>query len=197
MVLCQQIEYAKTDRSTCKSCKKGITKGALRIAKLIPSPKFDGYMEQWFHSACLFKVIFYFVFSFSFLSLSLCAFRVSFSLCLLLCWFTPSLQKRIISSSSQLLGFDSVRLEDQETLRQLIGEKPTSTANLTPTATELSLNSKLWELKSLLEKNCQLKELREMLQCNGIPSSGGRSHLIDKIADAMIYGVPICPICMQ
>jgi hypothetical protein len=52
----QQVQYAKTDRSTCKGCKKTIGKGTLRIAKLIPSPKFDGYMEHWFHSPCFFKV---------------------------------------------------------------------------------------------------------------------------------------------
>lgn len=50
-----QAEYAKSNRSTCRSCKSSISQGSLRIATLVQSNTFDGKMALWFHSSCFFK----------------------------------------------------------------------------------------------------------------------------------------------
>jgi hypothetical protein len=39
-----KIEYAKSSRSTCKTCKKTIDKDVLRIAKMVAATQFDGFM---------------------------------------------------------------------------------------------------------------------------------------------------------
>ncbi|KAH7415504.1 hypothetical protein KP509_14G048900 [Ceratopteris richardii] len=50
-----KAEYAKSNRSTCKSCQSIITKDSLRIARVVPATQFEGYMPMWYHASCLFK----------------------------------------------------------------------------------------------------------------------------------------------
>ncbi len=49
------IEYAKSNRSMCRTTKQKIEKGALRIGKMVQSPHFDGRMPQWHGAAAFFK----------------------------------------------------------------------------------------------------------------------------------------------
>ncbi|XP_070578606.1 poly [ADP-ribose] polymerase 1-like [Ptychodera flava] len=51
-----KAEYAKSDRSSCKKCRQGIGKGALRMAKMVQSPHFDGKIPNWYHYPCFWKV---------------------------------------------------------------------------------------------------------------------------------------------
>ncbi|KAL1190688.1 Poly [ADP-ribose] polymerase 1 [Cardamine amara subsp. amara] len=48
-------EYAKSSRSTCKTCKSAINKEGFRIGKLIQSTHFDGVMPMWHHASCVLK----------------------------------------------------------------------------------------------------------------------------------------------
>ncbi|CAH1792738.1 unnamed protein product [Owenia fusiformis] len=48
-------EYAKSDRSSCKSCKEGINKDTLRLAIMVQSAHFDGKVPNWFHVKCFWK----------------------------------------------------------------------------------------------------------------------------------------------
>ncbi|GAV61586.1 BRCT domain-containing protein/PARP domain-containing protein/zf-PARP domain-containing protein/PARP_reg domain-containing protein/WGR domain-containing protein/PADR1 domain-containing protein [Cephalotus follicularis] len=50
-----KAEYAKSDRSSCKSCKSSINKESLRLGKLVQSTKFDGLMPMWNHATCILK----------------------------------------------------------------------------------------------------------------------------------------------
>ncbi|CAH3043259.1 unnamed protein product [Pocillopora meandrina] len=52
-----KAEYAKSNRSSCKSCKDNISKDSLRLAKMLQSPHFDGKIPHWFHYNCFFKKI--------------------------------------------------------------------------------------------------------------------------------------------
>lgn len=52
-----KAEYAKSNRSSCKSCKDNISKDSLRLAKMVQSPHFDGKIPHWFHYNCFFKKI--------------------------------------------------------------------------------------------------------------------------------------------
>ena len=49
------IEYAKSNRSTCRTTKQKIEKGALRIGKMVQSPHFDGRVPQWHEAEAFFK----------------------------------------------------------------------------------------------------------------------------------------------
>ncbi|KAG6550433.1 hypothetical protein Mapa_008396 [Marchantia paleacea] len=48
-----KVEYAKSGRATCKTCNNSIAKEALRIAKVVQSFQFDGFMTIWHHMKCI------------------------------------------------------------------------------------------------------------------------------------------------
>ncbi|KAF8773148.1 Poly [ADP-ribose] polymerase 1 like protein [Argiope bruennichi] len=49
-----RAEYAITGRSSCKKCKQKIEKDSLRIAVMVQSKTFDGYLALWYHWECFF-----------------------------------------------------------------------------------------------------------------------------------------------
>ncbi|KAL7677668.1 hypothetical protein ACOME3_003908 [Neoechinorhynchus agilis] len=51
-----KCDYAKSGRAGCKHCKTTITKGALRIAKMVQSHIFDGVTPNWYHMKCFFEI---------------------------------------------------------------------------------------------------------------------------------------------
>ncbi|CAM8931406.1 unnamed protein product [Rhodiola kirilowii] len=48
-----KAEYAKSGRSSCKTCKDTIDKEALRLGKMVQSSHFDGLMPMWNHASCI------------------------------------------------------------------------------------------------------------------------------------------------
>ncbi|XP_008794292.2 LOW QUALITY PROTEIN: poly [ADP-ribose] polymerase 1 [Phoenix dactylifera] len=50
-----KAEYAKSGRSSCKSCKNSIDKDQLRLGKMVAATQFDGFMPTWNHAGCIFK----------------------------------------------------------------------------------------------------------------------------------------------
>ncbi|KAF8392236.1 hypothetical protein HHK36_022578 [Tetracentron sinense] len=50
-----KVEYAKSSRSSCKSCKNPIEKEKLRLGKMVQATQFDGFMPMWNHADCILK----------------------------------------------------------------------------------------------------------------------------------------------
>ncbi|XP_010510210.1 PREDICTED: poly [ADP-ribose] polymerase 1-like [Camelina sativa] len=50
-----RAEYAKSSRSSCKTCKSAITKETFRLGKLVQASQFDGVMPMWNHASCILK----------------------------------------------------------------------------------------------------------------------------------------------
>lgn len=50
-----KAEYAKSGRSSCKTCKSPIAKEKLRLGKMIVATQFDGFMPMWHHASCILK----------------------------------------------------------------------------------------------------------------------------------------------
>ncbi|XP_042472268.1 poly [ADP-ribose] polymerase 1-like [Zingiber officinale] len=50
-----KAEYAKSGRSSCKTCKSPIDKEQLRLGKMVTATQFDGFMPMWNHAGCIFK----------------------------------------------------------------------------------------------------------------------------------------------
>ncbi|CAL9164864.1 poly [ADP-ribose] polymerase 1-like isoform X1 [Musa acuminata AAA Group] len=50
-----KAEYAKSGRSSCKTCKSPIDRDQLRLGKTVAATQFDGYMPMWNHAGCIFK----------------------------------------------------------------------------------------------------------------------------------------------
>ncbi|KAL2321029.1 hypothetical protein Fmac_029998 [Flemingia macrophylla] len=48
-----KAEYAKSGRSSCRTCKSPIASETLRLGKMVQSTKFDGLMPMWNHAACI------------------------------------------------------------------------------------------------------------------------------------------------
>ncbi|XP_065860999.1 poly [ADP-ribose] polymerase 1 [Euphorbia lathyris] len=50
-----KAEYAKSGRSSCKTCKSPIDKEAFRLGKMVQATQFDGVMPMWNHGGCILK----------------------------------------------------------------------------------------------------------------------------------------------
>ncbi|KAK2387997.1 Poly [ADP-ribose] polymerase 1 [Trifolium repens] len=50
-----KAEYAKSGRSSCRTCKIPIASESLRLGKMVQSSKFDGLMPMWNHAQCILK----------------------------------------------------------------------------------------------------------------------------------------------
>ncbi|KAL5712187.1 NAD(+) ADP-ribosyltransferase [Ranunculus cassubicifolius] len=50
-----KAEYAKSSRSSCKTCKIPIDKELLRLGKMVQATQFDGFMPMWNHASCILK----------------------------------------------------------------------------------------------------------------------------------------------
>ncbi|KAM1539365.1 hypothetical protein FF1_004080 [Malus domestica] len=50
-----KVEYAKSSRSSCKTCKSPIEKETLRLGKMVQATQFDGVMPMWNHADCIMK----------------------------------------------------------------------------------------------------------------------------------------------
>ncbi|KAJ4805650.1 Poly [ADP-ribose] polymerase [Rhynchospora pubera] len=50
-----KAEYAKSARSSCKTCKSPIGKDQLRLGKMVVATQFDGFMPMWNHASCILK----------------------------------------------------------------------------------------------------------------------------------------------
>ncbi|XP_038887409.1 poly [ADP-ribose] polymerase 1-like isoform X2 [Benincasa hispida] len=50
-----KVEYAKSSRSSCKTCENPIQKENLRFGKMVQATQFDGFMPMWNHAACILK----------------------------------------------------------------------------------------------------------------------------------------------
>ncbi|KFK31229.1 hypothetical protein AALP_AA6G085200 [Arabis alpina] len=50
-----RAEYAKSARSSCKTCKSTINKETFRLGKLVQATQFDGVMPMWNHADCVLK----------------------------------------------------------------------------------------------------------------------------------------------
>uniref|UniRef100_A0A6L2LPT7 Poly [ADP-ribose] polymerase n=1 Tax=Tanacetum cinerariifolium TaxID=118510 RepID=A0A6L2LPT7_TANCI len=50
-----KAEYAKSGRSSCRTCKSPIPKEVLRLGKMVQSQQFDGFMPMWNHASCILR----------------------------------------------------------------------------------------------------------------------------------------------
>ncbi|KAG8099933.1 hypothetical protein GUJ93_ZPchr0013g36640 [Zizania palustris] len=48
-----KAEYAKSGRSSCKSCRSPIGKDQFRLGKMVQATQFDGFMPMWNHGSCI------------------------------------------------------------------------------------------------------------------------------------------------
>jgi len=179
-----KVEYAKSNRSKCKITNLSIPKGALRIAKMVQSQKFDGVIPIWHNFD-----------DFMNNDKAVAEFKIGCKKVIGLNEVRPDDQKRIkdlmsggCEKSDEDENLDVSELTEEEYERrkhkQLFDEE----------------SKAIWKLKDELSKSVDVAFLRSMLQLNDQPTKGGEDVLLKRCAQGMYFGaLPRCenPECIQ
>ncbi|XP_067841290.1 poly [ADP-ribose] polymerase 1 [Heptranchias perlo] len=174
------VEYAKSNRSTCKGCSKKIEKDTVRVSKKMIDPEKPqlGMIDRWYHPDCF------------------VAKRAELG-------FLPAY------SATQLNGFSTLSAEDKGELKKQLpavkseGKRKGDDVDGETTAKkkrkkeekvlkqekELKEQSQLiWSIKDQLKKCCSTNDLRELLIANKQEVPSGESAILDRVSDGMAFG---------
>uniref|UniRef100_A0A6Q2XBH0 Poly [ADP-ribose] polymerase n=1 Tax=Esox lucius TaxID=8010 RepID=A0A6Q2XBH0_ESOLU len=166
------VEYAKSNRSTCKGCEQKIEKDQIRVSKKTVDPEKPqlGLIDRWYHTACFVG------------RREELAFKAEYS-------------------ATQLKGFNTLRVEDKEELKRRLptvksegkrkadevdGEGPSKKQKEDENKKlELQL---IWSIKDKLRQYCSTNDMKELLIANGQEVPSGESNVVDSLADCMAFG---------
>uniref|UniRef100_A0A8C2XQ56 Poly [ADP-ribose] polymerase n=1 Tax=Cyclopterus lumpus TaxID=8103 RepID=A0A8C2XQ56_CYCLU len=159
------VEYAKSNRSTCKGCDQKIEKDQIRVSKKsvdAEKPQL-GLIDRWYHTACF----------------------VSRREELV---FKPEY------NAAQLKGFNALRAEDKEELKKRLPVVKTEGKRTTDEVDGASKKQKkeeedekkkldehqlIWGIKDKLKKFCSTNDMKELLIANGQEVPSGESNVGD------------------
>ncbi|KAM9355428.1 poly [ADP-ribose] polymerase 1 [Pholidichthys leucotaenia] len=181
------VEYAKSNRSTCKGCEQKIDKDQIRVSKKTVDPEKPqlGLIDRWYHTACFVG----------------CREQLAFK---------PEY------SAAQLKGFGGLREEDKEELKKRlpavksegkrkgnevdgVSKKVKKQEEDEKKKFEEQLKSQsqlIWGIKDKLRKNCSTNDMKELLIANGQEVPSGEANVLDCLADGMVFGaLEDCKMC--
>uniref|UniRef100_A0A3Q4HYH4 Poly [ADP-ribose] polymerase n=1 Tax=Neolamprologus brichardi TaxID=32507 RepID=A0A3Q4HYH4_NEOBR len=181
------VEYAKSNRSTCKGCEQKIEKDQIRVSKKTVDPEKPqlGLIDRWYHTACF----------------------VSRREELV---FKPEY------SAAQLKGFNALRAEDKEELKKRLPAVKSEGKRKTDDVDGASKKQKreeddekkkleeqlknqsqlIWGIKDKLRKYCSANDMKELLIANGQEVPSGETNVVDSLADGMAFGaLEACKEC--
>uniref|UniRef100_A0AAQ5Y165 Poly [ADP-ribose] polymerase n=1 Tax=Amphiprion ocellaris TaxID=80972 RepID=A0AAQ5Y165_AMPOC len=161
------VEYAKSNRSTCKGCEQKIEKDQIRVSKKTVDPEKPqlGLIDRWYHTACFVSR-------------------------------REELVFRPEYSAAQLKGFNALRAEDKEELKKRLPAVARLTMFLIHfrfcvCCKYLCLQSQsqlIWGIKDKLRKHCSTNDMKELLIANRQEVPSGESNVVDSLADGMAFG---------
>ncbi|KAM8847132.1 poly [ADP-ribose] polymerase 1 [Synchiropus picturatus] len=173
------VEYAKSNRSTCKGCEQKIEKDQIRVSKKTVDPEKPqlGLIDRWYHTACFVS------------RREELAFKPEYN-------------------GAQLKGFNNLRAEDKEELKKRLpavksegkrkSEEMDSVAKKMKKEEEdekkkledeLKTQSQLiWGIKDKVRKFCSTNDMKELLIANKQEVPSGESNVVDCLADGMAFG---------
>ncbi|XP_008311175.1 poly [ADP-ribose] polymerase 1 isoform X2 [Cynoglossus semilaevis] len=173
------VEYAKSNRSTCKGCLQKIEKDQIRISKKAVDPEKPqlGLIDRWYHTACFVS------------SREELVFKPEYS-------------------AAQLKGFVTLRAEDKEELKKRLPavksegkrksdevdgvskkQKKEEEEEKQKLDEQLKVQSQLiWGIKDKLKKYCSVNDMKELLIANKQEVPSGESNVIDTLSDGMAFG---------
>ncbi|KAM9435896.1 poly [ADP-ribose] polymerase 1 [Clarias gariepinus] len=174
------VEYAKSNRSTCKGCEQKIEKDQIRVSKKAVDPEKPqlGLIDRWYHTGCF----------------------VSRREELV---FKPEY------NASQLKGFAALRAEDQAELKERlpvvkaegkrkadsvdgVSKKQKKEEEEEKKQLEMRLKEQsqlIWGIKDKLKKYCSTNDMKELLIANGQDVPSGEANILDRLSDCMAFGV--------
>ncbi|KAK5903551.1 hypothetical protein CgunFtcFv8_007323 [Champsocephalus gunnari] len=182
------VEYAKSNRSTCKGCDLKIEKDQIRVSKKTVDPEKPqlGLIDRWYHTACFVS------------NREELAFKPEYS-------------------AAQLKGFNALRAEDKEELKKRLPavktegkrkgdevdgatkkQKKEEDDEKKKLEEQLKNQSQLiWGIKDKLRKFCSTNDMKELLIANSQEVPSGESNVLDCLADGMTFGaLEPCKECM-
>ncbi|XP_014061166.1 poly [ADP-ribose] polymerase 1 isoform X1 [Salmo salar] len=174
------VEYAKSNRSTCKGCEQKIEKDQIRVSKKTVDPEKPqlGLIDRWYHTACFVGRREELV-------------------------FKPEY------SAAQLKGFNTLRVEDKEELKRRLpavkskGKRKTDEVDGEGASkkkkdeeeekkkVELQMKEQsqlIWGIKDKLRQFCSTNDMKELLIANGQEVPSGESNVVDSLGDCMAFG---------
>lgn len=182
------VEYAKSNRSTCKGCEQKIEKDQIRVSKKTVDPEKPqlGLIDRWYHTGCFVE------------RRQELAFKEEYS-------------------GAQLKGFAALRAEDKEELKKRLpaiksegkrkgdevdgdgAAKKMKKENEEDQKLETQLKDQsqlIWGIKDKLKKYCSTNDMKELLIANGQDVPSGESNIVDSLADCMAFGaLKACEVC--
>ncbi|XP_047244775.1 poly [ADP-ribose] polymerase 1 [Girardinichthys multiradiatus] len=181
------VEYAKSNRSTCKGCEQKIEKDQIRVSKKTVDPEKPqlGLIDRWYHTACFVSR-------------------------------REELVFRHEYSAAQLKGFNALRAEDKEELKKKLPavksegkhksdevdgaskkQKKEEEEEKKKLEEQMKIQSQLiWGIKDKLKKHCSVNDMKELLIANGQDVPSGESNVLDSLADGMAFGaLEACKEC--
>uniref|UniRef100_A0A8C4NRX4 Poly [ADP-ribose] polymerase n=1 Tax=Dicentrarchus labrax TaxID=13489 RepID=A0A8C4NRX4_DICLA len=168
------VEYAKSNRSTCKGCEQKIEKDQIRVSKKTVDPEKPqlGLIDRWYHTACF----------------------VSRREELV---FKPEY------NAAQLKGRrrrDIILLKRKADEVDGVSKKLKKEAEVEDKKLEEQLKNQsqlIWGIKDKLKKFCSTNDMKELLIANGQEVPSGESNVVDCLADGMAFGaIDACKECM-
>lgn len=173
------VEYAKSNRSTCKGCEQKIEKDQIRISKKMIDPEKPqlGMIDRWYHPDCFVSR-------------------------------RDELGFMSMYSATQIKGFLILNAEDKEFLKKKLpvtqgegkrkgaegvavvpAKKKKEKEKEAKEEQQLKEQSKLiWNIKDELKKTCSTNDLKELLIANSQDIPSGESAILDRVADGMAFG---------
>ncbi|XP_044025621.1 poly [ADP-ribose] polymerase 1 isoform X1 [Siniperca chuatsi] len=181
------VEYAKSNRSTCKGCEQKIEKDQIRVSKKTVDPEKPqlGLIDRWYHTACFVS------------RREELAFKSEYS-------------------AAQLKGFNALRAEDKDELNKRLPAVKTEGKRKADEVDGVSKKQKkeeedekkkleeqlknqsqlIWGIKDKLKKFCSTNDMKELLIANGQEVPSGESNVVDCLADGMAFGaLEACKAC--
>ncbi|XP_061610330.1 poly [ADP-ribose] polymerase 1 [Phyllopteryx taeniolatus] len=173
------VEYAKSNRSTCKGCEMKIEKDQIRVSKKTVDPEKPqlGLIDRWYHTACFVGR-------------------------------RDELDFKPEYSGARLKGFNTLRAEDKEELKKRLPPVKSEGKRKNEEVDGVSKKQKkedeeakkkleeqlkeqsqlVWGLKDKLRKHCSINDMKELLIANGQEVPSGESNVVDSLADGMAFG---------
>uniref|UniRef100_A0A672YTB0 Poly [ADP-ribose] polymerase n=1 Tax=Sphaeramia orbicularis TaxID=375764 RepID=A0A672YTB0_9TELE len=181
------VEYAKSNRSTCKGCEQKIEKDQIRISKKTIDPEKPqlGLIDRWYHTACFVSRREELVFKPEYNAAQLKGFNA------LRAEDKAELQKRLPAVKSEgkrktdeLDGVSKKQKKEEEDEKKKLDEQLKNQSQL------------IWGIKDKLRKYCSTNDMKELLIANGQEVPSGESNVVDSLADGMAFGaLEACKEC--
>ncbi|XP_041351454.1 poly [ADP-ribose] polymerase 1-like [Gigantopelta aegis] len=180
-----KIEYAKSNRSTCRGCDLKIDKDLIRISKKDfegQRAKMYGPQDMWYHVDCFVEN-------------------------------RDELEFSKQMGADKIPGFNKLKKEDQSQLLEKLGKgeqakkrkgddaKGSGGKKVKKEETEEEKQLKkqtqlIWEIRDKISKNVSNEACKLMLELNNQKLPSGESKLFDALADCMGFGaLETCPEC--